>query len=622
MNLLAFIRDDRRLQIFALVALVAVILGFVAIPPDRALALMTIGGYWALLGTFSWFVWSLWRLVRADQWRPARPAAWDWKIIALVAGCGVVLLVHESYGFKILMDEMMLLGTSMGMHFDKHPLVAVRGHDLQGAFQLLDGQLDKRPLFQPFLVSTLHDLTGYRPENVFVLNTGLTFGLLALLYQVGRRLVNREAGVLAVLLLTSLPLLAQNATGGGFEMLNLVMILLTYLLGLRYAAKRDAASQQALFLSAVLLGQTRYESILFILPVALLVLWAWWKEQRPIIDWGTVFIPLLFVPAALHQKIFAARESSWELASQPGFEHPFALSYAPGNFSHWLNFFFDTSGENSNSLILSGLGWLALPFALLAAANILARVRSAPPVQIAQAAFTAGFAAHSFLMLVYFWGRFDDPVIRRLSLPLNLWLALAVVTTTAELFKRPWWIWRALMAATGLGLFAYSLPSMSRHSYSMEYYVGREMAWRREFIAAHPEKDYLFIDNNAIIWITHLVSGTPMRQALDHKDKIIFNFQNHTFGAFYVFQRYDVDPSTGRLVVQKDDDLGPDYELKTYWERRFTPLTVSRISRIVSIKAGATTPPKHEAAPLEKMTPAERDKVRQEYFERMVKQLP
>ncbi|MES1168806.1 MAG: hypothetical protein ABUL61_06515, partial [Oleiharenicola lentus] len=126
MNLLAFIRDDRRLQIFALVALVAVILGFVAIPPDRALALMTIGGYWALLGTFSWFVWSLWRLARADQWRPARPAAWDWKIIALVAGCGVVLLVHESYGFKILMDEMMLLGTSMGMHFDKHPLVAVR----------------------------------------------------------------------------------------------------------------------------------------------------------------------------------------------------------------------------------------------------------------------------------------------------------------------------------------------------------------------------------------------------------------------------------------------------------------------------------------------------------------
>jgi hypothetical protein len=244
------------------------------------------------------------------------------------------------------------------------------------------------------------------------------------------------------------------------------------------------------------------------------------------------------------------------------------------------------------------------------------------PVRFASACFTLGFAAHSLLMLFYFWGRFDDPVIRRLSLPLNLWLALAVITAAAELLPRVTWKWRALMVATGLGFAAYSLPSMSRHDYSMDYYVGREMAWRREFIAAHPEKDYLFIDNNAIIWITHLVSGTPMRQALDHKDKIIFNFQNRTFTAFYAFQRYNIDPSTGRQVVQAEDDLGPDYQLETYWERRFTPMTVSRISRVVAITPGATTPPPREPAPLEKMPPAEREKVRKEYFEWMVRQLP
>jgi len=622
MNLIALVRDDRRLQVFALVAFVAIILGFVAIPPVPALAVMTVGGYWAMLATFIWFVWSLSRLARRDGWRPARPAGGDWKIVALIAGCGLLLLVHERYGFKILMDEIMLLGTSMGMHFDKHPLTAVRGHDLQGAFQLIDGQLDKRPLFQPFLVSTLHDLTGYRPENVFVLNTALTFGVLALLYRLVSRLVHREAGILAVLLLTSLPLLAQNATGGGFELLNLFMILLTFLLGLRFAEKRDPASQQAMLLAAVLLGQTRYESILFLIPVGLLVLWAWWQEQRPILNWGTVFVPLLFVPMALHQKIFSARESSWELASRPGFEHPFSPAYIADNFSHWLNFFFDTTGTHSNSLVLSALGWLALPFALLVVAKTLAAFRSAPAARLVPACFTLGFAAHTLLMLCYFWGRFDDPVIRRLSLPLNLWLVLAVVLAVVELFPRPWWIWRALMGAVGLGFFAYSLPTMSRHDYSLDYYVGREMEWRREFIAAHPEKDYLFIDSNAIIWITHLVSGTPMRQALEHKDKIIFNFQNRTFGTFYVFQRYDIDPGTGREIVQKDDDLGPDYELQAYWERRFNPLTVSRISRVVSIKPGPTTIPLRAAAPLEKMSPAERDKVRQQYFEQMVKRLP
>ena len=621
MNLIELTRADRRLPLLALVSLLAIVLGFFTFSPGNALAILTAGGYWAMLGTAAWFAWALYQVAMENRpWAVLREPS-GWVIPGLILFCGFILLVHETYGFKILMDEVMLLGTSMGMHFDKHPLVPVRGHDLQGAFQLLDGLLDKRPIFQPFVVSVLHDLTGYRPENVFALNTALTFVLLGLVYAAGRKLAGREAGILAVLLLTSLPLLAQNATGGGFELLNLVMIMSTLLLGMRFAEKRDTRSLQALLLSTVLLAQTRYESILFLLPVGMLVLWVWWMERRPVLDWGTCVIPLLFLPVALHQKIFALRESAWELASRPGFDRPFSLAYAPENFSHWLNFFFDTTGEHSNSLVLSVFGFLALPFCMLGASKILARLHQATPVQAASAFFTVGFAAHSLLLLCYFWGRFDDPVIRRLSLPLNLWMVLAVVIVVAEMFTQKW-IWRLLLALTGLGLFSYSLPTMSRHDYSMDYYVGREMQWRREFITAHPEKDYLFIDNDAIIWITHLVSGTPVRQALERKGILLFNFRNHTFSAFYVFQRYDVDPATGGLIVQKDFDLGPDYQLETYWERRFTPLTISRISRVVAIKDGDLTAPAKAASPLEKLSAAERDKIRQAYFEQLIKRLP
>ena len=103
---------------------------------------------------------------------------------------------------------------------------------------------------------------------------------------------------------------------------------------------------------------------------------------------------------------------------------------------------------------------------------------------------------------------------------------------------------------------------------------------------------------------------------------MLFNFRNRTFSAFYVFQRYDVDPSTGRLVVQKEYDLGPDYQLATFWERRFTPLTISRISRVVAIKDGDLTAPAKLASPLEKLSAAEREKIRQAYFENMIKRLP
>jgi hypothetical protein len=329
------LRADRHLLAVILVGLLAAVLGFFTFTPPTALFLVTKAGYWSILGTTVWLGWALWRMAQADRLSTAWREAFSPGTLALLAGCGVLLLVHERYGFKILMDEIMLLGTSMGMHFDKHPLVPVRGHDLQGAFQLIDGQIDKRPLFQPFLVSTLHDLTGYRPENVFVLNSVLTFVLLGLVYHVARKLAGRGGAVVAVLLLTSLPLLAQNATGGGFEMLNLVMITATFALGIRYCERPDLPSQQALILSAVLLAQTRYESVLFLLPVGLLLLRAWWQARRPLLDLGSIFMPLLFLPIALHQQIFSARASSWELASQPGFDQPFSLSYAPVNFRLW-----------------------------------------------------------------------------------------------------------------------------------------------------------------------------------------------------------------------------------------------------------------------------------------------
>jgi len=335
---------DRRSVLFLLTAALAVMLGFVTFTPEQSLQAVIYGGYWAMLLLSLLFGWSLLKLGRDSR---AELAGWKDKPrwpVALIIACGLLLLAHETYGFKILMDEVMLLGTSMSMHLDKTALVPMRGHDIQGSFQLLAGQLDKRPLFQPFLVSVLHDVSGYRPENAFVLNTGLTFVLLTLAYVTGCRINGRSAGAVAVLLLTSLPLLAQNATGGGFELLNLVMILGTLLLGMRYLVRHDRNSLEDFRLSGILLANTRYESVVFLLPVGLTVLWVWWIDRRPTLTWLVIFMPLLLLPYALHNKVFSVRTSSWEMASRPGFDKTFSFSYVPDNIAHDMNFFFNTNG--------------------------------------------------------------------------------------------------------------------------------------------------------------------------------------------------------------------------------------------------------------------------------------
>ena len=286
---------DKRVWLFLLTGALAVILGFFAIPSRAAIVLVSDTGYWFELAAFLLFLRALWLTFRdelkAFQWRQL-----DWASVTVVGLGGVVLLVHETYGFKIIMDEIMLLGTSMSMHFDKTVLTPIRGNDIQGAFVILDGIMDKRPLFFPFLLSLLHDLTGYRPANVFILNSVLTFVLLGLTYATGRMLAGRRAGWLGVLLFAGLPLLGQNATGGGFELLNIVMILATLLLGARFVQKRDEASLSALCYSTLLLGQTRYESLIYVLPVVILVLWVWFSEGRSMLSWPVILAPLCCCP--------------------------------------------------------------------------------------------------------------------------------------------------------------------------------------------------------------------------------------------------------------------------------------------------------------------------------------
>ena len=617
--------SDKRVWLFLMSGALAVVLGFYAIPGDVAINLVSKSGYWFLLVTFGLFLWALWRSFRDDlrmlHWRRL-----DWASVVVVGLGGIVLLVHETFGFKIVMDELMLLGTSMSMHLDRTVLTPTRGNDIQGAFVVLDGIMDKRPLFFPFLLSLLHDVTGYRPANAFVLNGVLAFVLLGLTNVWGRMLAGRRGGWLGVLLLTGLPLLAQNATGGGFELLNLVMILATLLLGARFVQKRDESSLAALCFSMLLLGQTRYESLIYVLPVAILILWVWFEERRAILPWPVIFAPLLLLPYPLQHRIFELRTSAWQMGTvqggKPDATVPFSFSNVPDNLAHAVKFFFASSTDQPNSLTLSLLGWIAVPFSLLFVAKRLRTLRTEPPAVVASVIFSAGFVAQFVIMMCYFWGQFDDPVIRRLSLPTHLWLVVAVLTILPQFAAAGFQ--RFLLGVAAFGLIASGVPSMAGHAYTQEYLPGRETAWRREFIADQPRHDYLMIDNDAILWVSHQVSATTVPEVHKRREALAWNMRNRTFSGVYVFQRYNIDPETGAMTLREGDDLGPDFVLETVREERLQTLTLTRISRLKEVRQGkvSLTAPDKGPEPVVPKSRAEIEKLRKAYLENFIKQLP
>ena len=614
---------------FALIAALSALAGLRLVPNEMALHLVTHAGYWCVLAAFLLFLRALVRTFAPDlsAVRQGGLRGFDWASLAVVGLGGTMLLVHETFGFKIVMDELMLAGTSMSMHFNRTALTPFRGNNIHGVFMIVEGLLDKRPLFFPFLESVVHDIAGYRPENAFVLNGILTFVLLGLVNAAGRMLSGRLAGWLGVALLAGLPLLGQNATGGGFELLNIVMILATLLLGARYVARRDDDAFEAFVYSAVLMAQVRYETPVFLLPVAAITLWVWAQQRRANLGWPVLVAPVLMIHCALQNRIFDARSTAWQLQSKPGFSHPFSVWNIPDNVAHAIGFFFSLKlTDQPNSLVLSALGTISILFLLLLIAKRVRTLAAEPPISVATVFFSLGFALQFGLMMCYFWGRFDDPVIRRLSLPTCLWMVIAVMAVLQQ-FPKPAVV-RALLGLAVLAAIVQGVPSMAAHAYNQEYLAGLETAWRRTFIADHPQKDYLMIDNDSILWIAHQISATTVTsttdpaKATERRDALVFFKRSHAFSDMYVFQRFTIDPETGKKTIRDGDDLGPSYVLEPVREESLQLLTLTRISRIKEIRDGAVVLTRPEADHLVPKSRAEIEKERLAYLENYFRMLP
>jgi hypothetical protein len=308
------------------------------------------------------------------------------------------------------------------------------------------------------------------------------------------------------------------------------------------------------------------------------------------------------------------------MASKPDHTEPFALRYFSDGVTHALKFFFGSAADQPNSLVLSILGCIAVPFFVLLIVKRLRVLSTEPPVSVAVIVFSFGFALQFGLMMCYAWW-FDEVVTRRLSLPTHLAMVVAILSVLPQ-FRKPVVV-RSLLVIALVGLLARSVPSMAAHAYSQEYLPAREVAWRREFMSAQRRSDYLMIDNDAPLWVTHKVSATPTVVAVKRREDIAFHMRNRTFSDVFVFQRLNVDPNTSETKLRDGDDLGPAFVLEPVMEERLQMLTISRISRVKEIRSDDTLISAREPiASTSSQTRTEIEEARRVFLESYMKQLP
>ena len=571
---------------FGLSAVAAFALGFRLFTPPTLERLIVHGGYYYIAAMFAAFSYYAWRVAapRQSVWWPwlRRPG---WVGLALL-GATVFAVWSDQFTHKLLFDEYVLQGTAWHMHATKEIGTPIRAYDFAGTWLAIDTFLDKRPYFFTFLISLLHDLTGFRMENVFVLNVGLAAATLGLTCWLVRALTGRVGpALLAMALLATLPLFGQNATGASMELHNLAMIAIVMTCAVLYLRAPDHDRLSLLVLGAALLAQCRYESVLFAVPVALVAALGWWRKGRIMLPWAALVAPLLFVPYVWLDRFVNSKPILWQL--REGDTSRFGVRYLASNLEGAGLFFFNHGPGQANSLWLTllgllGLGWALGQFVLRVRrrSGRLAEVGSAPHVVLAL--FGVVIAANLGLLMFYYWSRLDEHITARFALPLYFAFALLAGWLVHALQLRRWPALR--MGAVGLAvwLFVCAAPAYANRFYTTLNLVMQEMNWEFERVKTYPGPFLLVTQKATLPFLLNRIPTINTAAARTRAAEIAWHVREGTFHDVIVSQVVRPTSAQGDPQVDPDDVLPPQFHLERLEEKRFGGRWI-RISRIVSI---------------------------------------
>lgn len=571
-----------RMILLGVLGLFSVYFGFFALSAHDSVNFIKNTGYYFMMAAFIMAGMETYLAARknwGELW-PWMKHHYRWPFFTMLGILTFFLWVSQEVGYKILMDEVNLLGTSMYLHTDNKAMSVLRGFELNGVFLPLGGFIDKRPLFYPFLVSLLHDVFGYRPANAFYLNLALIPVGLTLTYTIALLMTNVRGGILAMLLLASFPMFNQCAHGGGFEVLNVVMILTTLLSGMLYLRRPESSLLSVFCLSTVLLANVRYESVLFVFPVAILIVLGWLRAKSVVFARGLYCTPILLLPIPMLHRVFELDpENAWQLPSKAA-ASPFGLEFVSRNLGQAVAMFFGFNHNMPVSVYLSFFGVIGCVLFLVLLLREARKPESMRADYVALSWISVGVLGLFGLLLAYFWD-FDDVATRRLALPIIILMIFPGVAALGALAKSR----HVLPAFIGLSIFMLFFeigPRTAKDIYTQEYSPGLVANWKREFVKENREDYNLMIDVPGL-WVTHQVPAITRDTALRNKEKLKFHLENKTFDNIYLVEIFTKDFASGVLRGGKNARLDKDFVLESVVDETFNGVVYTRISRVTDI---------------------------------------
>jgi len=462
--------------------------------------------------------------------------------------------VHQLHVMKVYFDEPSHVAISMMMHTDRMAVNPSAAHYQFGNLIFLDHRPSFRPVLYSFLVSTVHDLTGYRVANAFAVNAilGSIFFLLA--YFCGRRLAGLWGGGVAVLLLATFPLLSQTIAGAGYDVLNIVLILGLFLASCRYLEQQDIPSLNLMVGTAVLLALTRNESVIYLLVPVCLAGWVWFRQRRVELGIFAAISPLLAFPSVVLHVIFTHTPAFVPARLREQGIGAFEWEFIPVNLSRVAHYLLSFDNTGTNSLLLAVLGVVGLVALYVHLAGNGWKRNYRLRAEVAVLAVVGTVALGLFLLMTsHFWNITDNQA-SRLMLPLHVVFALAGVWLLRELRLRPV-MWRGAVVLVGVYLFTFSIPALAKQFGVQSSMMSRYDHWFMEYIAEHDDGRTLYVSHSPLTVLIRRLPATSVSRLHQAPSRLMDVIHEGIYDRVLIFDLEEFDPE--RLEWGRSPDSLP-----------------------------------------------------------------
>ena len=567
--------EDVRIRILLAFAccLVALGLRFLWVSPELALFLVRKSGYYVtalLVGLWIYWAWKA---------RPTRPSIAFLRKhlpgLLLVVIATVLTHLHETHRFKVVYDEYNIATEAQNMHRDREIYLPSQAHYLGQNYEIRGHTVDKRvPLFA-FLTSLLHDLTGYRSSNAFIVNGAVSLLYYLAAYTLLTLIWNRWGGYMAVILAWSLPLVHQVATSGSYDLLN-ALLLLNLLIGAgAYLRQPSDVRQNFLVFSGLLMAYTRYESILYVLALSAIILESWIQQKQIRLTWATVLSPLFLILPLLLNLHTLNNDVFFENKEGTYFGFHFLEESIPGAQVYLL----DPSLGNTNSLVLSVLGMLGLVSMLLMG---LKRPHQALANNYQRAVYLCLpiVGINTLILLATFWSNWIDPATTRFSLPLQTILIIAAVSFIFFISQKERFI-RAALAILAITSLLFAIPKATKHEQSDLLAIGQAYEFALSQVSG-PKENTFFIGPAVTPFIVEEYPAIEITLANVQPTVVKALLDLNIYPNIYVLRLFNINKNLD-WIPREHSELNPEFITEEGPTVHLAIHVMARLDRLVDV---------------------------------------